>query len=104
MYFEDSYPSPFMLMVFKVRPEKRESIPATKHVDNTGRVQSVSKTVNPCFWNLIESFRRRTGIPLVLNTSFNENEPIVCSPQDALHCFVTTKMDALALGNFLIVK
>ncbi len=103
-YFEDSYPSPFMLMVFKVRPEKRERIPATRHVDNTGRVQSVSKTINPRFWTLIESFRKRTGIPLVLNTSFNENEPIVCSPQDALHCFTTTKMDALALGSFLITK
>ena len=103
-YFEDSCPSPFMLMVFKVRPEKRDSIPATRHIDNTGRVQSVSKAVNPRFWNLIESFRRRTGIPLVLNTSFNENEPIVCSPQDALHCFATTKMDALALGNFLISR
>lgn len=103
-YFEDAYPSPFMLMVFKVRPEKRPAIPATKHVDNTGRVQSVSKTTNPKFWRLIECFRRRTGIPLVLNTSFNENEPIVCSPQDALHCFATTKMDALALGNFLITK
>jgi carbamoyltransferase len=103
-YFEDSYPSPFMLMVFKVRPERSANIPATRHVDNTGRVQSVSRSVNPRFWNLIESFRRRTGIPLVLNTSFNENEPIVCSPQDALHCFATTKMDALVLGNFLITK
>jgi len=103
-YFEDSYPSPFMLMVFKVRPGRSANIPATRHVDNTGRVQSVSRSVNPRFWNLIESFRRRTGIPLVLNTSFNENEPIVCSPQDALHCFATTKMDALVLGNFLITK
>ncbi len=103
-YFEDSFPSPFMLMVFKVRPDKRPAIPATEHVDHTGRVQSVSKLVNPRFWNLIEAFRQRTGIPLVLNTSFNENEPIVCSPQDALHCFATTKMDALALGNFLITR
>jgi len=103
-YFEDAYPSPFMLMVFKVRQERSSNIPATRHVDNTGRVQSVSRSINPRFWNLIESFRRRTGIPLVLNTSFNENEPIVCSPQDALHCFATTKMDALVLGNFLISK
>ncbi len=103
-YFEDSYPSPFMLMVFKVKPEKRPAIPATEHVDHTGRVQSVSKGANPRFWSLIEAFRQRTGIPLVLNTSFNENEPIVCSPQDALHCFATTKMDALVLGDFLITR
>ncbi len=103
-YFENSFSSPFMLMVFKVRPQKRPAIPATEHVDHTGRVQSVSKSVNPRFWNLIDAFRRRTGIPLVLNTSFNENEPIVCSPQDALHCFATTKMDALALGNYLITR
>jgi carbamoyltransferase len=73
-------------------------------VDYTGRVQSVSKSVNPKFWSVIEAFRQRTGIPLILNTSFNENEPIVCSPQDAMHCFATTKMDALALGNFLITR
>jgi carbamoyltransferase len=103
-YFEDSFPSPFMLMVFKVRPEKRAIIPATKHVDHTGRVQSVSRSSNPKFWRLIDAFRRRTGIPLLLNTSFNENEPIVCTPQDALNCFATTKMDALVLGNFLLSR
>jgi carbamoyltransferase len=103
-FFEDACPSPFMLMVFKVRPEKRPAIPATEHVDHTGRVQSVSRHTNARFWLLIEEFRKRTGIPLLLNTSFNENEPIVCSPEDALHCFATTKMDALALGNFLITR
>jgi carbamoyltransferase len=103
-YFEDSFPSPFMLMVFKVRAEKRPAIPATEHVDHTGRVQSVSKATNPKFWNLIEAFRRRTGIPLLLNTSFNENEPIVCTPQDALHCFTTTRMDALVLGDCLVCR
>jgi carbamoyltransferase len=103
-YFEDSVTSPFMLMVFKVRPEKRPVIPATEHVDHTGRVQSVSRETNPRFWNLIEAFRKRTGIPLLLNTSFNENEPIVCTPLDALHCFATTKMDALVLGNFLVSR
>jgi carbamoyltransferase len=103
-YFEGSCPSPFMLLVFKVRPEKRPQIPATNHVDNTGRVQSVSKDVNPRFWSVIEAFRRRTGIPLVLNTSFNENEPIVCTPLDALQCFATTRMDALALGDFLVTR
>jgi carbamoyltransferase len=103
-YFEEAYASPFMLLVFKVRPEKRPVIPATEHVDHTGRIQSVSREVNPRFWNLIDAFRKRTGIPLVLNTSFNENEPIVCSPQDALHCYVTTKMDALIMGNFLVMR
>jgi carbamoyltransferase len=103
-YFEDSCASPFMLMVFKVRPEQRPKIPAIKHVDQTGRVQSVSRTINPKFWNLIEAFHKRTGIPLLLNTSFNENEPIVCTPQDALNCFATTKMDALVLGNFLLSR
>ncbi len=103
-YFEEPVPSPFMLLVFKVKPEKRLAVPATEHVDHTGRVQSVSRTVNPRFWRLIEAFRKRTGIPLLLNTSFNENEPIVCSPQDALNCFATTRMDALALGDFLVSR
>ena len=103
-YFEDTSSSPFMQMVFKVRPEQRHKIPAIRHVDQTGRVQSVSKSVNPKFWLLIDAFRRRTGIPLLLNTSFNENEPIVCSPQDALNCFATTRMDALILGNFLLLR
>ena len=103
-YFEDAFASPFMQMVFKVRPEQRPKIPAIRHVDQTGRVQSVSKSVNPKFWRLIDAFRQRTGIPLLLNTSFNESEPIVCSPQDALHCFTTTKMDALVLGNFLLLR
>jgi carbamoyltransferase len=103
-YFEESFPSPFMQMVFKVRPEKRPSIPATEHVDHTGRVQSVSRNTNPKFWHLIEAFRLKTGIPLVLNTSFNENEPIVCTPQDALNCYATTKMDALVLGNYLLTR
>jgi carbamoyltransferase len=103
-WFESAYPSPFMLMVFKVRPEKREQVPATEHVDHTGRVQSVSREVNPRFWSVIEAFRRRTGVPMVLNTSFNENEPIVCSPEDALHCFATTTMDALIIGDFLVTR
>ncbi len=103
-YFEDAFSSPFMLVVFRVRPEKRPLIPAIEHVDHTGRIQSVSRETNPRFWNLIEAFRNRTGIPLVLNTSFNENEPIVCTPQDALNCYATTKMDALVLGNFLVLR
>jgi carbamoyltransferase len=103
-YFEDPYPSPFMLMVFTMKPGRRETVPATEHVDHTGRVQSVSRNTNPRFWELIEEFRKRTGIPMVLNTSFNENEPIVCTPDDALHCFGTTTMDALVLGDYLVTR
>ncbi len=103
-YFERDYPSPTMLMVYKVRPEKRPVIPAVVHVDDTGRLQTVSRRTNPLYWELIETFRRITGIPVVLNTSFNENEPIVCSPDDALACFLKTRMDVLAMGNWYVER
>ncbi len=90
--------SPFMNFVFPVRPEKRDKIPSVVHVDGTARVHTVSKQNNPLFWNLINEFEKITGVPLVLNTSFNENEPIVCSPNHALGCFLRTKMDVLVLG------
>ncbi len=100
-WFEKDYPSPFMLMVYNVRPEKRAQVPAITHVDGTGRLQTVAKDENPRYYALIDAFRRKTGVPMVLNTSFNENEPIVCSPEDAVRCFTTTKMDALVLGDYL---
>jgi len=103
-YFECSYPSPFMLMTYRVRPSKREEIPATTHVDGTGRLQTVSRKTNPLYWKLIKAFEVETGVPVLLNTSFNENEPIVCRPQEAVDCFLRTHMDALALGPFLAVK
>jgi carbamoyltransferase len=103
-YFERSYPSPTMLMVYKVREEKRSVVPAITHVDGTGRLQTVSKTTNRRYWSLIDEFRKLTGVPLVLNTSFNENEPIVCTPDDALTCFLKTRMDVLVLGDFLIER
>ena len=103
-YFEREYPSPTMLMVYKVRAEKRPVIPAVVHVDDTGRLQTVSKRTNPRYWGLIDEFRRITGVPVVLNTSFNENEPIVCTPDDALACFLKTRMDVLAMGNWYLER
>jgi carbamoyltransferase len=103
-WFEKSYPSPFMTMAYSVRPEKREKIPAPTHVDGTGRLQTVTRDANPRYWNLIKAFERLTGVPVVLNTSFNDNEPIVCQPEEALDCFQRTQMDALVLGDFLITR
>lgn len=103
-YFERSYPSPAMLMVYNVRESMRSVIPAVTHVDGTGRLQTVSQRTNPRYWRLIDEFRKRTGVPVVLNTSFNENEPIVCTPDDALACFARTRIDVLALGNWLISR
>ena len=103
-WFEQSHPSPFMTMAYSVRPEKRDKIPAPTHVDGTGRLQTVTKTANPRYWKLIKEVERQTGVPVVLNTSFNDNEPIVCKPQEAIDCFLRTQMDALVLGDFLITK
>jgi carbamoyltransferase len=103
-YFETSYPDPFMLKVYKIRAEKREIIPAVTHVDGTGRLQTVRKEDNPIYWQLIEEFRKITGIPVLLNTSFNENEPIVCKPEEALNCFLRTKMDLLVMGNYIVKR
>jgi len=103
-YFEHDHPSPFMLHVYKIRAEKRKELCAVNHVDNTGRLQSVSREENPLYYDLIDAFRRKTGIPVILNTSFNENEPIVCVPAEAIDCFKRTRMDALAIGSFLVLK
>lgn len=103
-YFDQTYPDPFMIKVYGVLPEKRDEIPAVTHVDGTGRLQTVEQTHAPRYWSLIHAFGERTGTPVVLNTSFNENEPIVSTPTEAVDCFVRTKMDALALGNFVVVK
>jgi len=101
-WFEKSHPSPFMTLAYSVRPEKRDKIPAPTHVDGTGRLQTVTREANPRYWGLIRAFEQRTGVPVVLNTSFNDNEPIVCRPEEALDCFERTQMDALVLGDFLI--
>src|SRR5579863_6131575 len=103
-WFEKSYPSPFMTLAYSVRPEKREKIPAPTHVDGTGRLQTVTRDANPRYWKLIKAFEQLTGVPVVLNTSFNDNEPIVCRPEEALDCFQRTQMDALVLGDFLITR
>ncbi|HMJ08097.1 MAG TPA: carbamoyltransferase C-terminal domain-containing protein [Pyrinomonadaceae bacterium] len=102
--FEQDYPSPFMLHVYKIRPEWRERLSAVNHVDDTGRLQTVSREENPLYYDLIQNFETKTGIPVILNTSFNENEPIVCQPSEAIECFLRTKMDVLAIGSFFCKK
>ena len=103
-YFEESYPDPFMIKVYPIRPGKRPEIPAVTHVDGTGRLQTVSRKQNPRYWSLIKAFEERTGVPVVLNTSFNENEPIVNTPAEALACFLRTRMDVLVMGNFVVER
>jgi carbamoyltransferase len=103
-FFEHDHPSPFMLHVYRIKPGKREPLCAVNHVDDTGRLQSVSHEENPLYYELIENFERKTGIPVLLNTSFNENEPIVCAPEEAIGCFQRTKMDALAIGPYIALK
>jgi len=103
-YFEYSHPSPFMTFAYPVRPAKRELIPAPTHVDGTARLQTVSRAANPLYWKLLRAFGDRTGVPVVLNTSFNDNEPIVCRPEEALDCFRRTQMDVLVMGNFILEK
>ncbi len=102
--FEQDYPSPFMLHVYKIRPEWRERLSAVNHVDDTGRLQTVARDENPLYYDLISAFDRKTGIPVILNTSFNENEPIVCKPSEAIECFLRTKMDVLAIGSYFCKK
>jgi carbamoyltransferase len=101
-YFEQDVQSPFMMHVVKIKPEWRERLPAVTHVDGTGRLQSVTREENRLYYDLIEAFRRRTGVGAVLNTSFNENEPIVDSPEQAIECFRRTDMDVLCLGRHIL--
>jgi len=103
-YFEHSHPSPFMLHVYRIRAEKRAQLCAVNHVDDTGRLQSVGREENPLYYDLIQAFERKNGLPVILNTSFNENEPIVCAPEEAIDCFQRTRMDALAVGPHLVLK
>jgi carbamoyltransferase len=99
-YFEQTHPAPTMLMVYQVREEKRAEIPAVTHVDGSGRLQTVTRDVNARYYQLICDFKELTGVPVVLNTSFNENEPIVCTPREAIECFKKTRMDVLYVGRF----
>ena len=103
-YFEDPLPSPFMLFTCPVRPSAKGMIPAVVHVDGTSRVQTVERHANPVFHRLLEAFERKTGVPVLLNTSFNVNEPIVCSPDEAIACFLRTEVDWLVLGNLLVSR
>ena len=103
-YFEQNHPSPYMTFAYPVRASKRSVIPAPTHVDGTARLQTVSRDTHPLYWRLIRAFGDVTGVPVLLNTSFNDNEPIVCNPQEALACFERTRMDVLALGNFVLEK
>ena len=103
-WFEKDGNAPFMSEVWPVRAEKRELIPAVTHVDGSGRPQTVTRELNPLYHQLISAFRDLTGVPMLLNTSFNENEPVVCRPSEALDCFLRTKMDLLVLGNFVIER
>ncbi|HEV2834107.1 MAG TPA: carbamoyltransferase C-terminal domain-containing protein [Pyrinomonadaceae bacterium] len=101
-YFEQTHPAPTMLMVYQIKPERRSQIPAVTHVDGSGRLQTVSRKLNQRYYQLISDFAELTGVPVLLNTSFNENEPIVCTPQHAIDCFQKTRMDALYLGNYAV--
>ena len=103
-YFVDAVHDPFMIQVYPVRPEKRDVIPAVTHVDGSGRLQSVSQASNARYWSLIRAFQRQTGVPVLLNTSFNENEPIVERPEQALDCFLRTDMDVLVMGPHMLRK
>ena len=103
-YFVDAVHDPFMIQVYPVRPDKRDVIPAVTHVDGSGRLQSVSQASNARYWSLLRAFQRKTGVPVLLNTSFNENEPIVERPEQALDCFLRTDMDVLVMGPHILRK
>jgi len=103
-WFEQDDDVPFMMKVFQVKEQKRKDIPAVTHADGSGRLQTVFKATNARYYNLIEAFYRKTGVPIVLNTSFNENEPVVCKPEEALACFLRTKMDILVMGDYMVTR
>jgi carbamoyltransferase len=103
-WFEQDDDVPFMMQVFQIKEDKRARIPAVTHVDGSGRLQTVHERENPRYYQLIRAFERETAVPMVLNTSFNENEPVVCAPAEALDCFLRTRMDVLALGSFVLER
>ena len=103
-WFETDHEVPFMLQVFQILEACRSKIPAVTHVNGSGRLQTVTEEQNARYYRLIRSFREMTGVPILLNTSFNENEPVVCRPEEALDCFLRTKMDVLVLGNFFVER
>ena len=103
-WFEIDDEVPFMMKVYQIKKDKRQLIPAVTHVDGSGRLQTVYKETNEKYFNLIQEFYKITNVPLILNTSFNENEPVVCQPEEALNCFLRTKMDLLVMENYLIQR
>jgi carbamoyltransferase len=103
-YFEGAVPDPFMIQVYPVRPDKRAVIPACTHVDGSGRLQTVSRLTSPVYWQLIKTFEQITGVPVLLNTSFNENEPIVNLPEEALDCYLRTQMDLLVINDLVVER
>lgn len=105
-WFEYEYDDdvPFMMQVYQIKKNKQSLIPAVTHVDGSGRLQTVHQSTNPRYYDLIKTFKKLTGIPMLLNTSFNENEPMVCRPEEAIECFLRTKMDVLVLGNYYISR
>ena len=103
-WFEEDDEVPFMMKVFPVKHEKRDQIPAVTHADGSGRLQTVYENTNQRYHMLISQFYKITGVPILLNTSFNENEPVVCTPSEALACFLRTKMDVLVLGDYFICR
>jgi len=103
-WFEEDDNVPFMMQVFQIRAERRAQIPAVRHVDGSGRLQTVHRATNARYHGLISAFEKLTGVPMLLNTSFNENEPVVCRPKEALDCFLRTDMDVLVLGDTVIQR
>jgi carbamoyltransferase len=103
-WFEGPAESRFMLMNYIVRPQRRGQLPAITHVDGTARVQTVHRDTNPRYWELISEFEKISGVPVVVNTSFNDDEPIVCRPEEAIACFQRTRMDVLILGDYWVEK
>jgi carbamoyltransferase len=104
-WFAGAGVSPFMLFVHDVVDDKAERIPAVRHVDGTARIQTINRAQNPRYYDLVRAFERLTGVPVLVNTSFNtRSEPVVCSPRDAVECFWTSPIDALAIGSFMLEK
>jgi len=103
-FFETSYPAPFMVSAYRIRPERQSEVPAITHADGTGRLQTVEKDQNLLYWKLLTRFGELTGVPILLNTSFNENEPVVNTPAEAISCFLRTNMDVLVAGPFVLYK
>jgi carbamoyltransferase len=104
-WFVDGAVSPFMVFVYDVRPDKADRIPAVRHVDGTARIQTINRSQNAAYYDLVKAFAERSGVPVLINTSFNtRGEPVVCSPRDAVESFCSTPLDVLAIGPFIVEK